>query len=108
MCLGSDIYGLKKMCLAYNLIIQSLSYVRLFCDPMDCSPPGFFVPGIFQARILECVTISFSSVFVDQNLFGIILFFNITASILNLVGQGVSWAAIQLCHYSMEAAMDDL
>ena len=23
------------------------------CDPMDCSPPGFSVPGIFQARILE-------------------------------------------------------
>ena len=21
------------------------------CDPMDCSPPGFFVHGIFQARI---------------------------------------------------------
>ena len=25
------------------------------CDPMDCSPPGSFVHGIFQARILECV-----------------------------------------------------
>ena len=23
------------------------------CDTMDCSPPGFSVPGIFQARILE-------------------------------------------------------
>ena len=23
------------------------------CDPMDCSPPGFFVHGILQARILE-------------------------------------------------------
>ena len=81
------------MCLAYNLIIQLLSYVRLFCDPMDCSPPGFFVPGIFQARILEWVTISFSNIFIDQNLFGLILFFNITASILNPVGQAVSSAA---------------
>ena len=24
-----------------------------FCDPMDCSPPGSPVHGIFQARILE-------------------------------------------------------
>ena len=23
------------------------------CDPMDCSPPGSSVPGIFQARVLE-------------------------------------------------------
>ena len=30
------------------------------CDPMDCSPPGSFVHGIFQARILELVAISFS------------------------------------------------
>ena len=27
---------------------------------MDCSPPGSFVRGIFQARILEWVVISFS------------------------------------------------
>ena len=31
------------------------------CDPMDCSPPGSSVHGIFQARILEGVDISFSS-----------------------------------------------
>ena len=30
------------------------------CDPMDCSPPGSSVHGIFQARILEWVPISFS------------------------------------------------
>ena len=30
------------------------------CDPMDCSLPGFSVRGIFQVRILEWVTISFS------------------------------------------------
>ena len=29
-------------------------------DPMDCSPPGSSVHGIFQARILERVAISFS------------------------------------------------
>ena len=30
------------------------------CDPIDSSPPGFSVPGILQARILEWVAISFS------------------------------------------------
>ena len=30
------------------------------CDPMDCSLPGSSVCGIFQARVLEWVAISFS------------------------------------------------
>ena len=30
------------------------------CDPMDCSLPGLSVHGIFQARVLEWVAISFS------------------------------------------------
>ena len=30
------------------------------CDPMDSSPPGSSVHGIIQARILECIAISFS------------------------------------------------
>ena len=30
------------------------------CDPMDCSPPSSSVHGIFQARTLEWVAISFS------------------------------------------------
>ena len=36
-------------------VVQSLSYVHLFHNPMDCSPPGSFVYGILQARILEWV-----------------------------------------------------
>ena len=38
---------------------KSLSCPTL-CDPMDCSLPGFSVHGIFQARVLEWVAISFS------------------------------------------------
>ena len=30
------------------------------CDAMDCSPPGSPGHGIFQARILEWIAISFS------------------------------------------------
>ena len=36
-----------------------LSRVRL-CHSMDCSPPGSFVHGISQARILEWIAISSS------------------------------------------------
>ena len=32
----------------------------LASDPMDCSPPGSSVHGIFQGRILEWIAISFS------------------------------------------------
>ena len=31
-----------------RLCAQLLSCVRLFCDPMDCTPPGSSVHGIFQ------------------------------------------------------------
>ena len=30
------------------------------CDPMDYSPPGSSIHGIFQARVLEWVAIAFS------------------------------------------------
>ena len=30
-------------------------------DPMDCSPPGSFIPGIFQTRVLEWGAIAFSN-----------------------------------------------
>ena len=39
---------------------KSLSCVRLFATPMDCSLPGSSVHGILQARVLEWVAISFS------------------------------------------------
>ena len=32
-------------------------------DPMDCSPPGSSVHGIFQARVLEWHAIAFSALF---------------------------------------------
>ena len=34
--------------------------VWLFCDLMDCSPPGSSIYGVLQARILEWVVIPFS------------------------------------------------
>ena len=42
-----------------HLCVRAQSYLAL-CDPMDCSPPGSSVHGIFQARTLEWVAISYS------------------------------------------------
>ena len=45
--------------------VKSESEVAQSCltpsDPMDCSPPGSSVPGIFQARVLEWGAIAFST-----------------------------------------------
>jgi len=44
--------------------VKSESEVAQLCptlrDPIDCSPPGSSVHGIFQARILEWGAIAFS------------------------------------------------
>ena len=39
---------------------KSLQSCPTLCDPMDCSSPGPSVHGIFQARILEGIDISYS------------------------------------------------
>ena len=47
--------------------VKSKSQVAQSCptlsDPMDCSPPGSSVHGIFQARVLEWGAIAFSIVY---------------------------------------------
>ena len=48
--------------------LSRFSCVRL-CDPMNRSPSGFSVHGIFQARILEWVAISFSRALFHPGLF---------------------------------------
>jgi len=39
---------------------KSLQSCPTLCDPIDSSPPGSPVPGIFQARVLEWGAIAFS------------------------------------------------
>ena len=41
---------------------KSLQSCPTVCDPIDGSPPGYPGPGILQARTMECVAISFSSI----------------------------------------------
>ena len=45
---------------AADAVVWSLSWVWLFCDPMDCSLQASSVHGISQARILELVAMPFS------------------------------------------------
>ena len=45
---------------------KSLQSCLTLCDPTDCSLPGFSIHGILQARTLEWVTISFSSVYLQR------------------------------------------
>ena len=49
-----------SLCFSFPLLSAPQSYLIL-CNSMDCSPPVSSVHGIFQARILEWVVISFSS-----------------------------------------------
>ena len=46
--------------------MKSQSEVAQLClipsHPMDCSPPGSSIHGIFQARVLEWVAITFSDI----------------------------------------------
>ena len=43
-------------------------------DPMDCSPPGSSIHGIFQAGVLECVAIAFS----PYPIFNVSFFFSLS------------------------------
>ena len=40
---------------------KSLQSCPTLCDPIDGSPPGSAIPGLLQARVLEWVSIAFSS-----------------------------------------------
>jgi len=51
-------FGIQLHAAAAAKLLQSCPTL---CDPRDGSPPGFFVPGILQARTLEWVAISFSN-----------------------------------------------
>ena len=53
--------------------VKSLSKCLTLRDPMDCSPRGTSVHGIFQARVLEWIAIAFSLTLVNFRLFTILV-----------------------------------
>ena len=53
--------GLLCVCVCVCVCVRvSVQLPLMLYDPMDCSQPGSSVYGIFQARILEWVAISYS------------------------------------------------
>jgi len=54
------VYSLPFLKLILCFCVLDAQLCLTLCDPMDCSPPGSSVYGIFQAKILEWVA-SFSS-----------------------------------------------
>ena len=58
--MGKDVVGTYIQWNIACICTKSLQLCLSLCDPMDCSPPGFSVHGILQARILEWVAISSS------------------------------------------------
>ena len=71
-CLKLDAL-LSKQGTAAAAAAKSLQSCPTLCDPMDCSPPGFPVPGILQARTLEWVAISFSKQGTHASILGAML-----------------------------------
>ena len=60
-CVKTNI--VKLQCVYMCLCVCTHAYAKLcltVCNPMDCSPSGSSVHGIFQARILEWVATSYT------------------------------------------------
>ena len=49
-----------RSCICVCICMFTTRSCLALCDPMDCNPPGSSVHGLFQARILERVALSFS------------------------------------------------
>ena len=60
--LGSWVYSTDLcVCPSTNTLITALTQsCPTLCSPLDCSPPGSSVHGMFQAKILELAAISYS------------------------------------------------
>ena len=52
---------------------KSLQSCPTLCDPIDGSPPGSSIHGIFQGRVLEWGAVAFSDIHVYTNIY----FYNI-------------------------------
>ena len=60
--------GFFNLPISYSLCAAAAAKSRqscpTLCDPIDGSPPGSPIPGILQARTLEWIAISFSTLYV--------------------------------------------
>ena len=56
----SKYQGVKLLDCMVKVKVFIAQLFPILCDSMDCSPSRFTAHGILQAKILECITISFS------------------------------------------------
>ena len=58
---GGNLWSVSGMCIIkeHKKNAEVAQSCLTLCNPMDCSLPGSSIHGIFQARILEWVAISF-------------------------------------------------
>ena len=64
-CIMTCIHHYNITQIAAAAAAKSLQSCPTLCDPIDSSPPGSSIHGIFQARVLEWGAIAFS-----EKLFG--------------------------------------
>ena len=57
---GYSPWGRKELDMKVKSESEGAQSCLTLCDPMDCTLSGFSVHGIFQARVLEKIVISFS------------------------------------------------
>ena len=55
-----DIIPSQVFCVQWRLKVLVTQLCPTLCHPVDCSPPGFSVHGILQARRLKFIVIPFS------------------------------------------------
>ena len=55
-CVCVYVHTYVRLCMLSHLVMSN----SVMSNPMDCSPPGSSVHGIFHARILEWVAVPFS------------------------------------------------
>ena len=48
------------VCIYTYIVLKIIQLCPMVCNLMDCSPPGFSVNGILQARTLEWIATPFS------------------------------------------------
>ena len=64
LCAKKNLGNFQCVCVCVRACVRvcTLSHIQLFVTPAlcDCSPPGFSVHGILQARIMEWAAISSS------------------------------------------------
>ena len=74
--------------------VKSLQSCLTLCNPIDGSPPGSSVHGIFQARVLEWGAIAFfSNIIVRFQIFFLVIYY-LLACLDNPMDRGSWWAAV--------------